>query len=72
MVLQWGGFEAALACDLIVANEHVLFALPELRVGLAVLAGGLQRLPGEIGLKHAMGMMLTGLVSARGRASRPT
>lgn len=37
-----------------------MFALPEPRVGLAALAGGIQRLPREIGLKRAMGMMLTG------------
>ncbi|MEQ1863854.1 MAG: enoyl-CoA hydratase-related protein [Micropepsaceae bacterium] len=55
-----GGFEIALACDLIVAAESALFALPEPRVGLAALAGGLHRLPREIGLKKALGMILTG------------
>jgi enoyl-CoA hydratase/carnithine racemase len=55
-----GGFEIALACDLIVASEKAIFALPEPRVGLAALAGGMHRLPRQIGLKHAMGMMLTG------------
>jgi enoyl-CoA hydratase/carnithine racemase len=55
-----GGFEIALACDLIVAGEKAVFALPEPRVGLAALAGGVHRLPRQIGLKHAMGMMLTG------------
>jgi enoyl-CoA hydratase/carnithine racemase len=55
-----GGFELALACDLIVAHERATFALPEAKVGLAALAGGLQRLPREIGLKRAMGMVLTG------------
>ena len=54
-----GGFEIALACDLIVAAETALFALPEPRVGLAALAGGLHRLPREIGLKKALGMILT-------------
>src|SRR6185503_18871586 len=34
-------------------------ALPEPRVGLAALAGGLHRLPREIGTKRAMGMILT-------------
>lgn len=43
-----------------VASENAVFALPEPRVGLAALAGGIQRLPREIGLKRAMGMMLTG------------
>lgn len=55
-----GGFEIALACDLIVAAEHAVFALPEPRVGLAALAGGIHRLPRQIGLKPAMGMLLTG------------
>jgi crotonobetainyl-CoA hydratase len=55
-----GGFEIALACDLIIASDKAMFALPEPRVGLAAGAGGLQRLPRQIGLKQAMGMMLTG------------
>ena len=55
-----GGFEIALACDLIIADENALFALPEPRVGLAALAGGIHRLPREIGMKQAMGMLLTG------------
>jgi len=65
-VAMGGGFEIALASDLIVASENAVFALPEPRVGLAALAGGMQRLPQQIGLKHAMGMLLTGRrVSAR-------
>lgn len=55
-----GGFEIALACDLIVAAEGAVFSLPEPKVGLAALAGGLHRLPRTIGLKRAMGMILTG------------
>jgi crotonobetainyl-CoA hydratase len=65
-VAMGGGFEIALACDIIVAAENARFALPEPRVGLAALAGGMHRLPRTIGLKSAMGMMLTGRhVSAR-------
>ncbi|MDE2357608.1 MAG: enoyl-CoA hydratase/isomerase family protein [Alphaproteobacteria bacterium] len=65
-VAMGGGFEIALACDLIIASETAVFALPEPRVGLAALAGGLHRLPRAIGLKRAMGMILTGRrVSAR-------
>jgi enoyl-CoA hydratase/carnithine racemase len=59
-VAMGGGFEIALACDLIIASEKAIFALPEPRVGLAALAGGIHRLPRQIGLKHAMGMLLTG------------
>ena len=58
-VAMGGGFEIALACDLIIASENARFALPEPKVGLAALAGGVHRLPRQIGLKRAMGMMLT-------------
>ena len=59
-VAMGGGFEIALACDLIIASELAVFALPEPRVGLAAGASGLQRLPRTVPLKQAMGMMLTG------------
>lgn len=59
-VAMGGGFEIALACDLIIASENAKFALPEPKVGLAALAGGMHRLPRQIGLKRAMSMMLTG------------
>ena len=59
-VSMGGGFEIALACDLIVASTNAKFALPEPKVGLAALAGGMQRLPRQIGMKNALGMMLTG------------
>ena len=59
-VCMGGGFEIALACDLIIAAEGARFALPEATVGLAALAGGLQRLPRQIGSKRALGMILTG------------
>ena len=55
-----GGFEIALACDIIIAAEHARFGLPEPRVGLMAGAGGVHRLPRHIPLKIAMGMMLTG------------
>jgi crotonobetainyl-CoA hydratase len=55
-----GGFEIALACDIIIAADTASFALPEPRVGLAALAGGLHRLPRTIGDKRALGMILTG------------
>ncbi|ATQ43929.1 enoyl-CoA hydratase-related protein [Caulobacter mirabilis] len=58
-VAMGGGFEIALACDLIIAADTAVFALPEPKVGLAALAGGLHRLPRQIGLKQAMGMILT-------------
>jgi len=69
-IAMGGGFEIALACDLIIASEAAIFALPEPRVGLAALAGGLHRLPRQIGLKRAMGMILTGrrVTAAEGAA----
>ena len=55
-----GGFETALACDIIIAAENALFALPEPRVGLIAGGGGVHRLPRMIPRKKAMGMILTG------------
>ena len=55
-----GGFEIALAADIIVAAEHARFGLPEPRVGLLAAAGGVHRLPRQIPFKLAMGLMLTG------------
>jgi len=55
-----GGFELALACDLVIADEHAQFGLPEVTVGAAALAGGLHRLPRQIGVQAAMGLALTG------------
>ncbi len=59
-IAMGGGFEIALACDLIIASDKARFALPEPRVGLTAGATGMQRLPRSIPLKQAMGMMLTG------------
>ena len=59
-IAMGGGFEIALACDLIIAAENALFALPEPRVGLIAGAGGVHRLPRMIGQKQALGMILTG------------
>jgi len=59
-VAAGGGFEIALACDLIIAAEHARFALPEPRVGLMAAAGGMHRLPQQLPLKLAMGLLLTG------------
>ena len=55
-----GGFELALACDIIVAADDASFALPEPRRGLMPFAGGVHRLPRQIPLKAAMGLLLTG------------
>lgn len=55
-----GGFELALACDIAIASEQALFALPEARLGLVPGAGGAFRLPRQVPLKVAMGYLLTG------------
>src|SRR3984957_10948367 len=59
-VAMGGGFETALACDIIIAAENAIFALPEPRVGLIAGGGGVHRLPRTIPVKKAMGMILTG------------
>ncbi|WP_062428307.1 enoyl-CoA-hydratase DpgD [Herbidospora daliensis] len=55
-----GGFELALACDLILAADDAVFALPEARLGLVPGAGGAFRLARQLPLKVAMGHLLTG------------
>lgn len=55
-----GGFEMALACDIIVAADHAEVGLPEPRRGLIAGAMGVHRLPRQMPLKAAMGYMLTG------------
>ncbi|MET0362613.1 MAG: crotonase/enoyl-CoA hydratase family protein [Sphingobium sp.] len=53
-----GGFELALACDLIVASENASFALPEVKRGLFAGAGGIirltRRVPGNVALEIIM------------------
>ncbi len=65
-----GGFEIAMACDIIIAADSARFGLPEPRVGLAALAGGMQRLPQYVPPKIAMGLMLTGKQIAADEAHR--
>jgi enoyl-CoA hydratase/carnithine racemase len=69
-VAMGGGFEIALACDLIIAADTAIFALPEPMVGVAATEGGVHRLSRMIPLKQAMGMLLTGqrVTAAQGAA----
>ena len=53
-----GGLELALACDIIIAAEHAEMGLPEPRVGLVAPTGS-HRLPRIVGMKRAMGMLMT-------------
>ncbi|MEW9554423.1 crotonase/enoyl-CoA hydratase family protein [Nonomuraea sp. NPDC050783] len=55
-----GGFEMALACDLIVASAESTFGLPEPKRGLVAGAGGIMRLPRRIPYHVAMEIALTG------------
>lgn len=55
-----GGFELAIACDLIVAADNARFGTPEVKVGLIAAAGGLLRTPKQIPRRVAMELALTG------------
>jgi enoyl-CoA hydratase/carnithine racemase len=55
-----GGFEIALACHLVVADETAKFALSEVKVGLVAGAGGTVRLPRAVPQKIANELILTG------------
>jgi len=53
-----GGFEIALACDIIIAAENAGFGLPEHRVGLVPGSGGVHRLAKQVPYHFAMTMIL--------------
>lgn len=55
-----GGLECALACDIRIAEQHALMALPEAAVGLLPCAGGTQALPWLVGEGWAKRMILCG------------
>jgi enoyl-CoA hydratase/carnithine racemase len=55
-----GGFEIVLACDLVVAAEHAIFGIPEVKRGLIAAGGGLVRLPKRLPMATAMELALTG------------
>lgn len=55
-----GGLECALACDLRLADQHAMMALPETKVGLLPCGGGTQTLPWLIGEAWAKRMILCG------------
>ncbi|CAB3745580.1 Carnitinyl-CoA dehydratase [Paraburkholderia sediminicola] len=65
-----GGFEMALACDLIVASRTANFGLPEAKRGQAATAGGLIRLPRRIPYHVAMQYILTGDMLPAGSAAQ--
>ena len=55
-----GGFELALMCDFMIANEHAKFADTHARVGVVPGWGLSQRLPRLIGINRAKELSLTG------------
>lgn len=63
-----GGFELAMACDLIIASDDSKFGLPEAKRGLVAGAGGLMRLPRQISLRIAKELALVGDAISASRA----
>jgi crotonobetainyl-CoA hydratase len=55
-----GGFELALACDMVVAVPEARFSLPEVKIGLVPDSGGMFRLSRRIPHAVAMELLLTG------------
>jgi enoyl-CoA hydratase/carnithine racemase len=55
-----GGFELALACDIIIADKMARFAFPELRLGLIPGFGGIPRLKRDLGNAFVRELLLTG------------
>ncbi|MCX5591544.1 crotonase/enoyl-CoA hydratase family protein [Alcaligenes endophyticus] len=64
-----GGFELALACDLIVAATSATFGLPEVKRGIVAGAGGMMRLPSRIPYHIALELILTGDMFPAARAA---
>jgi crotonobetainyl-CoA hydratase len=65
-----GGFELALAADLIVAAEEAEFALPEVRLGMVADSGGVLRLPRRLPRAIATELLLTGRRMSAQEAAR--
>lgn len=55
-----GGFEIAVACDMIVAGRSATFGIPEVRRGLVAIAGGLRQLSRRVPRGIAKELALTG------------
>ncbi|WP_249644021.1 enoyl-CoA-hydratase DpgD [Nocardia sputi] len=64
-----GGFELALACDIVVAADNAEFGLTEAKLGLIPGAGGVFRLPRQAPYRIAMGHLLTGRRMTAARAA---
>jgi enoyl-CoA hydratase/carnithine racemase len=55
-----GGLELCLSCDLIIAEEHATFGLPEVKLGFIAAAGGVSRLSRRVPLVIASEIALAG------------
>lgn len=53
------GLTAVAACDFVLAADDAQFGMPEVRLGVPTIVGAL-RLPGRIGMQHALELLLTG------------
>jgi enoyl-CoA hydratase len=65
-----GGWELAMACDLVVAGRGATFALPEVHRGVIASGGGLHRLPRRVPYHLAMELLLTGRSLGADEAAR--
>ena len=65
-----GGFELALACDLLVASARARFGLPEITLGLIPGFGGTQRLVARVGQARARELIYSGRVFGAEEAER--
>ena len=54
------GLEIALLCDVRVAADDTIFAMPEVRLGMIPAAGGTQTLPRNAGRSQSLDLLLTG------------
>ena len=63
-----GGFEIALACDLVVASRTAEFGLPEVRRGLVATSGALFRAPRALPINVARELLITGRTLTAERA----
>ncbi|MGY1867085.1 enoyl-CoA-hydratase DpgD [Nocardia gipuzkoensis] len=64
-----GGFELALACDIVIAADNAEFGLTEAKLGLIPGAGGVFRLPRQAPYRIALGHLLTGRRMTAARAA---
>jgi enoyl-CoA hydratase len=65
-----GGFEIALACDLLVAERTARFGLPEVTRGLIANGGGILRLASSVPRARALDLILTGRTLAATEADQ--